>query len=89
MRIEVCRASEDLGCDLIFLERNAWMFNGVLAEVAEQLAKRFGTMKGMAVDQPLDFDEARFRAGYMACYTHGNREYQSDFATCKPETYGL
>ena len=69
MWIEVGRAAENLGRDLIFLE-GPGMPQRVVGQIPQQLAKRFGSVKGVAVHQPLDLDEAQFRVGYVTCHTH-------------------
>ena len=57
MWIEIRRTAEDLSGDLIFLE-GPRMPQRVVGKIPQQLAKRFGSVKGMAVHQPLDLDEA-------------------------------
>ena len=57
MGIEISRASEDLSCDLIFLDGNAGVFDGLFGQITEKFAERFGAVKRMAVYQPLDFGE--------------------------------
>ena len=70
MGIKIGRAAEDLSRDLIFLEGNSGMLQRVVRKIAQQLAKRLGTMERMAVHQPLDLNEPHFRVGYVTCHTH-------------------
>ena len=49
--------AEDLRRNLIFLERNAWVVEGILGQIAEKLAERFGPMEGMACDEPVNLAE--------------------------------
>ncbi len=49
--IEVLLASENLGCDLIFLRIGSGMLQGLSCQIAEQLAKRLRSMQGMATEK--------------------------------------
>jgi hypothetical protein len=78
MRIEIRRASKDLSCNLIFLERDPGMFERVVRQIPHQFAKRLGAVQGVAIHEPVNLDEAELRVGYMTCHTHlteGNRVF--------------
>jgi pyruvate/2-oxoglutarate dehydrogenase complex dihydrolipoamide dehydrogenase (E3) component len=47
MGIEIGRAPEDLGRNLILLERDARVLDGVVGEITQQLAERLGPVQGM------------------------------------------
>src|SRR5215475_1878457 len=53
--IEFRLPAKNLRCNLIFLNGNAGMLDGLFGQVAEKFAKRFGAVKGMARHQTLDF----------------------------------
>jgi len=73
VRIEIRWAAEDLGRNLIFLERAAGVLKGVICEVAKKLAEGLGPVEGTAIQKPLNFEKAQLPVCYMPCYTHGNR----------------
>ena|SRR5205814_1977158 len=52
--IEVRRAAEDLGRNLILLDGSAGMVERMLGEIAQEFAQLFGAMEGMAVHQLID-----------------------------------
>ena len=58
LRIESCRAAQDLGRDLVFLERDPRVIEGVLSQIAKQLAQRFRAVQAMAFGKPLYLLEA-------------------------------
>ena len=49
--IESRGAAEDFGRDLVFLERDARMIQGMFGEVAEQLAQGFGGVQAMTINK--------------------------------------
>jgi hypothetical protein len=54
LRIEVIGTAEDLGGNLIFLQRGAWLREFVLCQIAKQLAKGFGFTKCVTVNELLN-----------------------------------
>jgi hypothetical protein len=74
LRIKLGRSAENLSRNLIFLERDSRFADRVVCKIAKKLAERLGAVKSMAVNQPVNFDQARLNASYMLCYGHGNRE---------------
>ena len=58
MRVESRRATEDLSGDLILLERDAGMIEGVFGEVAKQFAERFRGVEAMTINKFLYLLEA-------------------------------
>src|SRR5947207_2633652 len=70
MRIKTGGAPEDLGRNLIFLQRNSRMLQRLVSQIAQQLTKRLRTMQGMAIHQPLDLGEELLRIRYMARNAH-------------------
>ena len=57
LRIEIVRAPENLGRDLIFLQRRSGMIQRMLGQISKQFAQRFRPMKHMAVDELVDLSE--------------------------------
>ncbi len=55
LRIEIRLAAEDFCGDLVFLERRARMFQGVVGQVAKELAERFGSMQRLTVNKSINF----------------------------------
>src|ERR1043166_6452556 len=51
-------AAQDLGRDLVFLERDPRVIEGVLSQIAKQLAQRFRAVQAMAFGKPLYLLEA-------------------------------
>jgi hypothetical protein len=70
MRIKIRRASKDLGCNLIFLQRRPRVPDGMVAEISQELAERLRAVESMAVDQLLNLEKARLYDGYVTCHTH-------------------
>ncbi len=70
MRIKISRPAEDLGGNLIFLECDSRLFDGVFGEITKELAERLGSLKSMAVYQLLYLEKARFQLGYMTRNAH-------------------
>ena len=60
LRIESCRAAQDLGRDLVFLERDPGVIEGVLGQIAKQLAQRFRTAEAMTIGKLIYLLEALF-----------------------------
>jgi hypothetical protein len=58
LRIESRWATQDLGRDLIFLKRDPRVIEGVLGQVAKQLAQRFRAVQAMAFGKSLYLLEA-------------------------------
>ena len=57
LRVKIGLTAKNLRCDLIFLDGNAGVFDGLFGQITEKFAERFGAVKRMAVYQPLDFGE--------------------------------
>ena len=53
MRIEVRLPPKNLSSDLLFLDLNSRLLMGPPCQIAQQLAKGFGAVQGVARDQPL------------------------------------
>ena len=70
MRIEIARTPENFGGDLIFLQRQSGMLDGMVGEVPQEFAQRLRTVKSMAIYQLLNLEKSRFNGGYVACHTH-------------------
>jgi hypothetical protein len=70
MRIKTRRPAEDLGGDLIFLQRNARVFDRVIGEVTKEFAESLGTVERMTVYQPLYLEKTGFYIGYMTSNAH-------------------
>jgi len=70
MRIEIAGPTENFGGDLIFLQGQSRMLDGVVGEVAEKLAERLLTVKSVAIYQLLNLEESRLNVGYVTCHTH-------------------
>jgi hypothetical protein len=49
--VESGRSSQNLGSNLVLLQSDAWMIQGVFGEVAQQFAQRFRTVKAMAFNK--------------------------------------
>ena len=49
LRVEVGGAAENLGRDLIFLDGGSWMIQGMLGEIAEELAEGLGAVQHLAI----------------------------------------
>ncbi len=71
MRIESGGAAQNLGGNLVFLERDAGVIEGMLGEVAEQLAEGFRAVEAMAFCKSLYLLEALFPTDRESvCYSH-------------------
>ena len=70
MRIEIAGPTENFGRDLILLQGQSRMLDGVVGEVPEKLAQRLRTVKSVAIYQLLDLVESRLNVGYVTCHTH-------------------
>jgi len=46
----------------------------VLRQIAQEFAKRFGSVKSTASYQPVNLSQVGLSSGYMPCYSHGHRE---------------
>lgn len=58
LRIKTGRTAEDLGCDLVLLERYTWVIERVFGQVSEQSAEGFRRVKAMAFGKSLYLLEA-------------------------------
>ncbi len=55
--VEIRRTPENLGRDLIFLDRRSRVIQDMFGKVAQQFAQRLRAMQDMAVHQPVDLSE--------------------------------
>ena len=72
LRIEIVRTAENLGRDLVLLQRRSGMIERVLSQIAQQFAEGFRPVKHLAVDQlvnlpqaPLSFETLRARNRHL------------------------
>src|SRR6266851_52804 len=74
LRIEIGLAAEDLGRDLVLLERSTGMIEGMLGKIAKQLAERFGAVQRMAAGKPFYLSKFLSAVGHLdSCYIHVTR----------------
>ena len=71
LRIESCRATQNLGGDLIFLERDSRVIERMLREITEKSTKGFRAVEAMAFGKSLYLLEALLPAEReTVCYSH-------------------
>ena len=71
LRIEVVRTSKNLGCDLVLLQRRTGMIKCVLAQITKQFAKRFRSVKHLAVNEFVNFSQVPLAFGNLStCNRH-------------------
>ena len=58
LRIEIQRATENLGRDLVFLQRRSRVVQCVFGQISKQFAERFRAMKHRTGYQSLDLPQA-------------------------------
>ena len=63
LRIEVSRAPENLGRNLILLDRGPWVIQGMFGQITEEFAQGFRAMQGMTVHQLVDLREILLSIG--------------------------
>src|SRR5215471_7921925 len=56
--VEIGRAPQDFGGNLVLLQSGPVMIERMLSQVAEQLAQRFGAAQAMTINKPLYLLEA-------------------------------
>src|SRR5580658_7327273 len=70
-RIEISRATEDLGCDLILLDRTSLLIHRMARQILKQMAQRLRAAEYVTLDDSANFGEERFpQRGGNACYRH-------------------
>ena len=57
MWVEIGLTAEDFCSDLVFLDGDAWVIDGLFGKVAKKLTKRLRAVERMAVDQTFDFSQ--------------------------------
>ncbi len=71
LRIEARRAPQNFGGDLIFLERDTGMIEGVFCEITEESAQGFRAVEAMAFGKSLYLLEALLPTDReTVCYSH-------------------
>src|SRR5215469_1897626 len=67
LRVEVFRASEDFSGDLVFLQGNAGLRQGMVGQVAEQFTQGFGLAQCVTVNEFLNLAETAFSISQRNC----------------------
>jgi hypothetical protein len=57
MRVKIVLAAKNLRRNLVLLQRDTWLVQGVPGKVAQQFTKGFRPVESVAADQPVDFAE--------------------------------
>ena len=88
LRVEIGGSCENLGGNLEFFNRSAGVIDGVFCQIAQQFAKRFRTMQGMAADEPVNLLEEKLPFDHRnPLIRRSNRSVTSHASPCKVKSY--